>query len=127
VGVQHGGPSSSAQIDATEGTEFVTVLAAGIALEGAGGVVLRTSNPGTPDHLHGWRLHQGRLDPLTAGEVFSAYCTDAATGDPLSPEPGVEYCAGFPVTNGEPPLTPKGASRSRRKAPFSGVPEHPCP
>jgi hypothetical protein len=94
----HGGPSSSAQIDATEGTEFVTVLAAGIALEGAGGVVLRTSAPGTPDHLHGWRLHRGRLDPLTAGEVFSAYCTDAATGDPLSPEPGVEYCAGFPLT-----------------------------
>ncbi|UYQ60997.1 hypothetical protein [Streptomyces peucetius] len=98
----HGGPSSTAQIDATEGTEFVTVLAAGIALEGSGGMVLRTSAPGTPDHLHGWRLHQGRLDPLTAGEVFSAYCTDAATGDPLSPEPGVEYCAGFPVTTDDP-------------------------
>jgi hypothetical protein len=98
----HGGPASSAQVDATEGTEFVTVLAAGIALEGAGGVVLRTSAPGTPDHLHGWRLHHGRLDPLTAGEVFSAYCTDAATGDPLSPEPGVEYCAGFPLTTDDP-------------------------
>ncbi|MGW7469892.1 hypothetical protein ACWGJT_35815 [Streptomyces xantholiticus] len=99
-----GGPPSahSAQIDAAEGAEFVSVLAAGIALGGSGGVVLRTSVQGTPDHLHGWRLHQGRLDPLTAGEVFSAYCTDAATGDPLSPEPGVEYCAGFPVTTDDP-------------------------
>ncbi|MEU0375415.1 hypothetical protein ABZ070_35880 [Streptomyces sp. NPDC006283] len=97
-----GGPSTSAQIDAAEGAEFVTVLAAGIALKTTGGVVLRTSTPDTPDHLHGWRLHQGRLDPLTAGEVFSAYCTDSTTGDPLSPEPGVEYCAGFPVTTDDP-------------------------
>jgi hypothetical protein len=94
--------ASSAQIDAEEGAEFVTVLAAGIALEGAGGLVLRTSGPDTADRVHGWRLHRGRLEPLTAGEVFSAYCTDAATGDPLSPEPGVEYCAGFPVITDDP-------------------------
>ncbi|GGT43034.1 hypothetical protein GCM10010271_53880 [Streptomyces kurssanovii] len=97
-----GGTSSSARIDAEEGAEFVTVLAAGIALESTGGLVLRTSAPDTPDRVHGWRLHQGRLEPLTAGEVFSAYCTDATTGDPLSPEPGVEYCAGFPVTTDDP-------------------------
>lgn len=97
-----GGQDTSARIDATEGAEFVTVLAAGIALETSGGVVLRTSTPDGPDHLHGWRLHRGRLDPLTAGEVFSAYCTDAATGDPLSPEPGVEYCAGFPLGEEDP-------------------------
>ncbi|MFK4688624.1 hypothetical protein [Streptomyces pristinaespiralis] len=94
--------ASSAQIDAEEGAEFVTVLAAGIALEGTGGLVLRTSGPDTADRVHGWRLHRGRLEPLTAGEVFSAYCTDAATGDPLSPEPGVEYCAGFPVITDDP-------------------------
>jgi hypothetical protein len=97
-----GGTASSARIDAEEGAEFVTVLAAGIALESTGGLVLRTSAPETADRVHGWRLHQGRLEPLTAGEVFSAYCTDAATGDPLSPEPGVEYCAGFPVTTDDP-------------------------
>ncbi|MDQ1012021.1 hypothetical protein QFZ82_006506 [Streptomyces sp. V4I23] len=100
----HGSASASAEIDAGEGAEFVTVLAAGIALETTGGVVLRTSRPGSPDHLHGWRLDHGRLIPLTAGEVFSAYCTDAATGEPLSPEPGVEYCAGFPVTTDDPDI-----------------------
>ncbi|TXS51517.1 hypothetical protein [Streptomyces sp. t39] len=97
-----GDTTAAAALDAEEGIEFVTVLAAGIALRSSGGVVLRTSRPGAPDYLHGWRLEGGRLTPLTAGEVFSAYCTDAATGDPLPPEPGVEYCAGFPVTTADP-------------------------
>ncbi|MFE2945105.1 hypothetical protein ACFXKG_39675 [Streptomyces sp. NPDC059255] len=87
--------SEAARLDASEAAEFVSVLAAGIALESAGGVVLRTTEPGTPDRLRGWRLTAGSLVPLTEGEVFSAYCTDADTGEPLSPEPGVEYCAGF--------------------------------
>jgi hypothetical protein len=97
-----GATAVPALLDASEGAEFVTVLATGIALGSAGGVVLRTSAPDTPDHLHGWRLHQGLLLPLTEGEVFSAYCTDATTGEPLSPEPGVEYCAGFPITTDDP-------------------------
>ncbi|MEJ8655898.1 hypothetical protein [Streptomyces sp. MS1.AVA.4] len=87
--------SAPAELDPTEGAEFTTVLAVGIALGSPGGVVLRTSAPDAPDRLHGWRLHHGRLVPLTEGEVFSAYCTDADTGEPLSPEPGVQYCAGF--------------------------------
>ncbi|MFE3830179.1 hypothetical protein [Streptomyces sp. NPDC059092] len=85
----------SALFDTSEAAEFVSVLAAGVALETTGGVVLRTTAPGTPDRLHGWRLAAGSLVPLTEGEVFSAYCTDAETGEPLSPEPGVEYRAGF--------------------------------
>ncbi|WP_405800856.1 hypothetical protein [Streptomyces sp. NBC_01506] len=84
-----------ARLDATESAEFVTVLAAGIALDGSGGVVLRTTGPGAPDRLHGWRLRNSTLTPLSEGEVFSAYCTDADTGEPLSPESGVEYRAGF--------------------------------
>ncbi|WP_328859945.1 hypothetical protein [Streptomyces sp. NBC_00306] len=92
----------AAELDAAEGAEFVTVLATAVALESPGGLVLRTSTPDAPDRLRGWRLHEGRLLPLTAGEVFSAYCTDAATGEPLSPEPGVEYCAGFPVPTDDP-------------------------
>lgn len=87
-----GGP---AVFDAVRGTEFVTVLAAGIALEGPGGVVLRTSSEDAPDRLHGWKLRAGSLIPLTAAEVFNAYCTDAETGEPVSPEPGVDYRAGF--------------------------------
>ncbi|WP_351237366.1 hypothetical protein [Streptomyces sp. NPDC002133] len=88
-------------LDSGEGAEFATVLAVGIALEGPGGVVLRTTTDDAPDQLRGWRLHSGRLVPLTEGEVFSAYCTDADTGEPLSPEPGVEYRAGFDL--GDPP------------------------
>ncbi|MEV7422929.1 MULTISPECIES: hypothetical protein [unclassified Streptomyces] len=82
-------------LDSVEGAEFVSVLATGIALETAGGVVLRTTAPDTPDRLRGWRLRRGGLVPLTEGEVFSAYCTDADTGEPLAPEPGAEYHAGF--------------------------------
>lgn len=84
-----------ARLDASESAEFVTVLAAGIALDSPGGVVLRTTGPDAPDRLHGWRLRNSRLNPLSEGQVFSAYCTDADTGEPISPEPGVEYRAGF--------------------------------
>ncbi|WP_234018130.1 MULTISPECIES: hypothetical protein [unclassified Streptomyces] len=89
-------------LDSAEGAEFVSVLAVGIALESHGGVVLRTSAPGAPDRVHGWRLDGGCLAPLTAGEVFSAYCTDADTGEPVAPESGVEYCAGFDIGADEP-------------------------
>ncbi|MFI6289714.1 hypothetical protein ACIBCM_34105 [Streptomyces sp. NPDC051018] len=92
----------AAGIEAVEGTEFVTVLATGIALGSPGGVVLRTSTSGEPDRLHGWRLDRSDLVPLSEAEVFSAYCTDATTGEPLSPEPGVEYRAGFPLTTDDP-------------------------
>ncbi|MFF1924421.1 hypothetical protein ACFVW8_28125 [Streptomyces sp. NPDC058221] len=91
-----------ARLDSAEGAEFVTVLAVGIALESRGGIVLRTSGPGVPDRVHGWRLIRGSLTPLTAGEVFSAYCTDADTGEPVAPESGVEYCAGFDIGADEP-------------------------
>ncbi|MEU8529401.1 MULTISPECIES: hypothetical protein [Streptomyces] len=80
------------------GAEFVTVLAAGIALQGPGGLVLRTLRPGARDRLHGWRLDHGSLQPLTEAEVFNAYCTDAETGEPLAPEPHVDYRAGFDVS-----------------------------
>ncbi|MEU7011649.1 hypothetical protein [Streptomyces sp. NPDC046332] len=88
-------------LDSSEGAEFATVLAAGIALDSIGGVVLRTQRPGTPDRLHGWRLTGGTLQPLTEAEVFSAYCTDARTGEPIAPEPGVDYRAGFALTPDE--------------------------
>ncbi|MGW2475669.1 hypothetical protein [Streptomyces sp. NPDC001665] len=89
--------AGSVLLDTSEGAEFVSVLAVAIALESHGGVVLRTSTPGAPDRVHGWRLSRGSLDPLTVGEVFSAYCTDADTGEPVAPESGVEYCAGFDI------------------------------
>ncbi|WP_281156973.1 hypothetical protein [Streptomyces sp. HYC2] len=83
------------QLDEAEALEFTTVLALGIATDGPGGLVMRTTAPGTADRVYGWRLHAGGLEPLTAGEVFDAYCTDIESGDLISPESGVDY--------GEPP------------------------
>lgn len=73
-----------------------TLLAAGIATGTPGGVVLRTGTgtPAAPDHVRGWCLRDGWLHPLTEAQVFAAYCTDAETGDPVPPEPGVTYCPG---------------------------------
>ncbi|MCI4040809.1 hypothetical protein [Streptomyces sp. TRM75563] len=93
----HRDTAGPARLDSAEGAEFATVLAVAIALESRGGVVLRTSAPDSPDRVHGWRLAHGALAPLTAGEVFNAYCTDADSGEPVSPESGVEYCAGFDI------------------------------
>ncbi|GAA4928435.1 hypothetical protein ACFPM3_07980 [Streptomyces coeruleoprunus] len=97
LGVLHtpGTDTGPTPLHSAEGAAFVTVLAAGIAHEAPGGLVLRTTRPDAPDRLHGWRLERGRLVPLTEAEVFNAYCTDADTGEPLAPEPGVEYRAGF--------------------------------
>ncbi|MFI8964526.1 hypothetical protein ACIGO8_20715 [Streptomyces sp. NPDC053493] len=86
-----------ARLDSSQAAEFVTVLAAGLARNTPGGVVLRTLTPGAPDRLHGWRLHAGGLQPLTEAEVFDAYCTDARTGEPIAPEPHVDYRPGFPL------------------------------
>ncbi|MEV2217789.1 hypothetical protein AB0H86_41245 [Streptomyces sp. NPDC050997] len=79
------------QLDEAEALEFTTVLALGLATHSPGGLVMRTSAPGTPDRIYGWRLREG-LEPLTAGEVFDAYCTDIDSGDLISPESDVDYC-----------------------------------
>ncbi|WP_245641162.1 hypothetical protein [Streptomyces megasporus] len=81
---------------AAEESAFRTVLAAGIAGERPGGVVMRTTRDGR-EEVRGWSLRDGRLHPLTEAEVFSAYCTDARTGEPVPPEPGLVYSPGFPL------------------------------
>ena len=81
------------ELDESEALEFTTVLAVGLATESPGGLVMRISGPGRPDRVHGWRLRAYGLEPLTAGEVFDAYCTDAESGDLISPESNVDYCA----------------------------------
>ncbi|MER5452471.1 hypothetical protein ABT052_21745 [Streptomyces sp. NPDC002766] len=80
------------QLDEAEALEFTTVLALGIATKCPGGLVMRTSAPGTTDRVYGWRLRGEGLAPLTAGEVFDAYCTDIESGDLISPESDVDYC-----------------------------------
>lgn len=80
-------------LDEAEALEFTAVLAVGLATHSPGGLVVRISAPGTPDRVHGWRLRGYGLVPLTAGEVFDAYCTDAESGDLIAPESDVDYCA----------------------------------
>jgi hypothetical protein len=83
----------------------VTVLAAGFATSASGGVVLRTLPPdgsagtgtGRAETVRGWAIAHGWLAPLTAAEVFDAYCTDARTGEPVPPEPGVSHLPGHPL------------------------------
>lgn len=80
------------RLDEAAALEFTTVLALGLATRSPGGLVMRTSAPGTSDRIYGWRLRGDGLEPLTAGEVFDAYCTDIESGDLISPESGVDYC-----------------------------------
>ncbi|MET7815068.1 hypothetical protein ABZT26_30005 [Streptomyces sp. NPDC005395] len=80
-------------IDEAEAMEFTSVLALGLATHSPGGLVMRISPPNGPDRIHGWRLRGYGLEPLTAAEVFDAYCTDIESGDLISPESNVDYCA----------------------------------
>jgi hypothetical protein len=74
-----------------------TVLAAGLATGGSAGLVLRSVARGPagqapgPEEVRGWSLHGGLLRALDEAEVRAAYRTDARTGEPLPPEPGVSY------------------------------------
>ncbi|MEU9900280.1 hypothetical protein ACIBCS_18015 [Streptomyces phaeochromogenes] len=86
---QHGTP----HLDDAEALEFTTVLALGIATQSPGGLVMRAGTPDSTDRVYGWRLRGEGLEPLTAGEVFDAYCTDVESGDLVSPESGVDYCS----------------------------------
>ncbi|WP_367324657.1 hypothetical protein [Streptomyces sp. HUAS ZL42] len=92
------------EMDEAEALEFTTVLALGLATRSPGGLVMRTSATDAPDRIYGWRLRADGLQPLTAGEVFDAYCTDVESGDLISPESNVDYCA--PPDLGEDGPTP---------------------
>ena len=62
-----------------------------------GGAVVRTLYGGGKSRVLGWRLSGCTAVPLGRAEIFSAYCTDAATGEPIAPESGVEYADAPPV------------------------------
>ncbi|PAZ11087.1 hypothetical protein CLM62_37540 [Streptomyces sp. SA15] len=89
----HEDTDGATQLDEAEALEFTTVLALALGTQSPGGLVMRTSTPGNPDRIYGWRLRGECLEPLTAGEVFDAYCTDVESGDLISPESDVDYCA----------------------------------
>ncbi|MDN3059370.1 hypothetical protein PH213_33520 [Streptomyces sp. SRF1] len=78
---------------------FCHVLAqASLAFE-RGAVFARSVTPdgGGKAVVQGWALIDGWPRSMSAAEVFNAYCTDLATGDPLPPEPDTEYLAGATV------------------------------
>ncbi|MEU0333817.1 hypothetical protein [Streptomyces sp. NPDC006193] len=93
VAVLHGDQDAdgATRLDEAEALEFTSVLALGLATRSPGGLVIRTTATGTPDRVYGWRLRRGALEPLTASEVFDAYCTDVESGELISPESGVDY------------------------------------
>ena len=41
--------------------------------------------------VRGWRVEYRRLVPLDEAQMFDAHCMDAASGEPVPPEAGVEY------------------------------------
>ena len=92
-------PQGALRYDAADAAVLATVLAAALAGAGPGGIVLRTTGgaAGGGDVLRGWQVVDGWLRGLTEAEVFDAYCTDPATGEPVPPEPGAEYRAGDPL------------------------------
>ena len=74
-----------------------THLAAAEVTETTAGIALRSVTDAGMQ-VRGWSLmSDGEIKPLDDAEIFSAYCTDHETGEPLSPELGVEYCAAFPL------------------------------
>ncbi|HEY5836812.1 hypothetical protein [Streptomyces sp.] len=85
-----------------------TVMAAGSAITRPGGLVVRTTDAAGAETVRGWSLRNGEPHPLSEAEVFAAYCTDAVTGEPVPPEPGVTYRAGAPLP---PPLPGNGPHR----------------
>ncbi|WFB06311.1 hypothetical protein LRS74_04060 [Streptomyces sp. LX-29] len=121
--VEHPADASPRLVEA-EAAVFSTVLSVAIATDSPGGIVLRSTVPGEPDRVRGWVLHAGWLRPLSEGEVFTAYCTDADTGEPIPPEHGVEYAAGFllprPEERAEPDRAPEAGEKEERDERESG-------
>ena len=112
------GPDGTRRLAEPKALVVCTVLAAALATGDPGGLVLRSAPPAGPPgapggpgqdgrdgapgegragrdgagaEVCGWSLQRGRVRPLAEAEVFSAYCTDVRTGDPIPPEPGVRY------------------------------------
>ncbi|UED82884.1 hypothetical protein [Streptomyces profundus] len=109
LGVTGHTPGAAGTLPEHQALVLCTVLAVGLVAGAPGGLVMRSepgaSPPGGPRRqaVRGWRLADGRLTPLGEAEVFAAYCTDPSTGDPLPPEPGVDYLAAPPPPRAECP------------------------
>ncbi|MFK0295681.1 hypothetical protein ACIQU6_35155 [Streptomyces sp. NPDC090442] len=98
-------PGRPPQLPESETLVFCTVLAAALARPDTGALVCRTTpvpdtptdDPTTPATVRGWRLRDAWPAPITAAEIFDAYCTDPETDEPIPPEPGVDHAPGLPL------------------------------
>ena len=91
-----------ADLDAAEGAEFATVLAVGVATRDPGRPRPAHHGPGHPDRVHGWRLHGGSPRTPHGGRGLRRLLHRRRHRRPVSPESGVEYCAGFDLGADEP-------------------------
>lgn len=93
---------------AVEHPEVVQEILRGLDDGQTGSIVLRTFTDeishttanGTEipvKEVRGWFASDGQLHPLDEQQMFSASCTDAATGEPIGPERGVRYLSAHPI------------------------------
>ena len=94
-------PDGDLHVAEADALVVCTVMAVAAVTARLGGLVIRTTDAGGQDTVRGWELRGGEPRPLPEADVFDAYCTDPATGEPVPPEPGVRYAAGLPLP---PPL-----------------------
>lgn len=89
------GAVTTINTDAARGIFGLLAIAA--SGEHPAGAALRTGTDRATSRAYGWRLSNGSAQPLTRAEVFSAYCTDPFTGEPVPPMPGVDYADAPPL------------------------------
>lgn len=101
-------PDGEIRLAETDALVLCTVMAASSVTTRPGGLVVRTTDELGTDTVRGWSLRAGEPYPLSEAEVFDAYCTDPATGEPVPPEPGVVYRAGLRLPPPAPEDGPAG-------------------
>lgn len=90
VSVPFHNDGETSDLDPDDALEAMMVLT--LAAMVGGGAVIRTTADQTSEVM-GWKLMEFYARPLSASEIFNAYCTDAETGEVIPPEWGVEYVA----------------------------------
>ncbi|WP_405578233.1 hypothetical protein [Streptomyces sp. NBC_01190] len=90
-------PDGELRVAEADALVVCTIMAVSSVSAHTGGLVVRTTDPDGTETVRGWSLLAGEPRPLSEAEVFSAYCTDPVTGEPVPPEPGVNHRAGMPL------------------------------
>ncbi|MFE1444665.1 hypothetical protein [Streptomyces sp. NPDC058739] len=78
-------------VSETESLRVCAVIAAGMSGRATGGLVVRTFGLDGAEFVRGWIVRGLWLRPLTPQEIREAYSVNPETGEPVAPEPGVEY------------------------------------